>query len=67
MENFKFDGSDDKFKDSIRDDSVPSSINLQKNKRRVVRPRKGEMIVTKKVQFKKPILVQPSLIFYKDF
>ena len=46
--------------DSIRDDSVPSSINFQKDKRRVGRPRKGEIIVTKKVQFKEPIRVQPT-------
>ncbi|CAF1106078.1 unnamed protein product, partial [Brachionus calyciflorus] len=35
--------------DSIRDDSVPSSINFQKDNRRVGRPRKGEIIVTNKV------------------
>ncbi|CAF0912802.1 unnamed protein product, partial [Brachionus calyciflorus] len=46
--------------DSIRDDSVPTSINFQKDKRRVGRPRKGEIIVTKKVQFKEPIRVQPT-------
>ncbi|CAF1077236.1 unnamed protein product [Brachionus calyciflorus] len=46
--------------DSIRDDSVPSSINFQKDKRRVGRTRKGEIIVTNKDQFKDPIRVQPT-------
>ncbi|CAF0818270.1 unnamed protein product [Brachionus calyciflorus] len=46
--------------DSIRDDSVPSSMNFQKDKRRVGRPKKGEIIIERKVQFKGPIRVQPT-------